>query len=216
LQTINKSTDHEIISHTSLEQQTEVASPSSVAPEMIRQCIVTRENAAKDDMLRFVLAPDNTVTFDIDSKLPGRGLYVSADKAHLNEAISKNLFSRAAKTKAVIPDDFVNRITTILRQKIFNTLCLTNRAGQIGAGADQCLDILRKGQAGLYVTSATHPSEMRERIEIKNPDLPLIDYFNEEELGQIIARPKLTHIIVKQGKLCFKGVRLHQIYKQLK
>jgi hypothetical protein len=182
----------------------------------MRQCIVTRENAPKDSYLRFVLAPDDTVTFDVEQKLPGRGLYVSPSKDALNEAVSKNLFSRAAKTKAIIPDDLVARVTKIIRDKIFNTLCLANRAGQIGAGADQCLDILRKDQAGLYATAATGPSEMRERIESKNQDLPLIDYFSEEELGQIIARPKLTHIIVKKGNLCFKGVQLHQIYKQLK
>jgi len=204
------------MSHTNSEHISEEASPSSGMSDTLRQCIVTRETAAKDSLLRFVLAPDGTVTFDINHKLPGRGLYLQAQKQILAQAISKNLFSRAAKTKAVIPEDLASRVNKVIRDKIFNTLCMANRAGEIGAGADQCLDILRKDKAGLYVTSSDSLSEMRQRIEGRNPDLPLIDYFSEEELGQIIARPKLTHIIVKKGNLCFKGVRWHQIYKQLK
>lgn len=216
MQTDIKSTNHEIISQPNLVQIEGNAPSSATDAAAMRECIVERVGYAKDDLLRFVIAPDGTVTFDIDTKLPGRGIYVSPSSKTLEEAISKNLFSRAAKQKVLVPEDLKHRVTNIVRHKIFNCLCLANRANEIGAGADQCLDILRSGKAGLYITASDNSSEMRIRIESKNPELPIITYFSDEELGQIIGRPKLTHMIVKKGKLCFKGVHWHQIYNQLK
>ena len=41
----------------------------------MRKCIATGEVRPKDELIRFVIAPDGTVTPDIAGKLPGRGLW---------------------------------------------------------------------------------------------------------------------------------------------
>lgn len=185
-----------------------------VSPEHnMRRCIVSGDTALKQDMLRFVLSPDNIIVFDVLQKLPGRGLWVSADLANLTKAVEKNAFARAAKAKVTVPSDLITQTKTSLYQKLIENLCLSNRAGLLGAGADQCLDALRQNQGGIYVTASQSGSDTRERIESKNPDLPVIDYLSEEELGHIIGKPTLTHMIVKKGNLCLKGVHWHQLYQ---
>ena len=51
-----------------------------------RKCIVTGEVQPKAGLIRFVVGPDNQVVPDILDKLPGRGMYVTADRAVLEEA----------------------------------------------------------------------------------------------------------------------------------
>lgn len=182
----------------------------------MRRCIVSGNALAKSDMLRFVLSPDHVVTFDINQKLPGRGLWVSPDSEVLAQAIKKNTFAKAAKHKAVIPDGLIAQVLATLRQKLFDMFCMANRAGYLAAGADQCLESLRQGQAGMYITSSGIDSEMRRRIENKNPDLPVIDEFSDNELGRIIGKDELTHMIVKNGDICLKIMHWHDIYKKLK
>ena len=50
-------------------------------------------------LIRFVAGPDGVVAPDLARKLPGRGLWVAADRASVETAAKKNLFSRAAKAK---------------------------------------------------------------------------------------------------------------------
>ena len=56
-----------------------------------RRCIVTGEVQPKHGLVRFVAGPDGRVCPDILGKLPGRGVYVSADRAALEKAAAKKL-----------------------------------------------------------------------------------------------------------------------------
>ena len=62
-----------------------------------RRCIVTRETRPKRDLLRFVVGPDGSLVPDMTGKLPGRGIWVTAERAVLEKAVAKGLFPRAAK-----------------------------------------------------------------------------------------------------------------------
>ena len=46
-----------------------------------RKCIVTGDVQPKSGLIRFVIGPDGQVVPDILGKLPGRGIYVTAEKA---------------------------------------------------------------------------------------------------------------------------------------
>jgi len=70
-----------------------------------RRCIVTGEVLPEARLLRFVLAPDGQVVPDVEAKLPGRGLWVSADRTILAQAVAKRLFARAAKAQAAADKD---------------------------------------------------------------------------------------------------------------
>src|SRR6266550_1096731 len=65
-----------------------------------RRCIVTGEVLPEARLLRFVLSPDGQIVPDVEAKLPGRGLWVSANRAIIAQAVAKRLFARAAKAPA--------------------------------------------------------------------------------------------------------------------
>ena len=51
-----------------------------------RKCIATGDVQPKFGLIRFVVGPDDQIVPDILGKLPGRGIYVSADRAALEKA----------------------------------------------------------------------------------------------------------------------------------
>ena len=74
-----------------------------------RKCIVTGEVQPKAGLIRFVVGPDNQVVPDILGKLPGRGMYVTADRAAL-DAAGKGQFSRSAKQPVTVPDHLAEEV----------------------------------------------------------------------------------------------------------
>jgi predicted RNA-binding protein YlxR (DUF448 family) len=58
-----------------------------------RRCIVTGETAPKRGLVRFVVSPDGEIAPDILEKLPGRGIWVSAERDAIETAVKKNLFA---------------------------------------------------------------------------------------------------------------------------
>ncbi len=69
----------------------------ALASPTLRRCIVTRQALEKPAMIRFVIDPDGRVTPDLKERLPGRGLWVTATRAALDQAVAKHAFSKAAK-----------------------------------------------------------------------------------------------------------------------
>src|ERR1700754_2749179 len=64
-----------------------------------RMCAVTREARPIGELIRFVVSPQGEVIPDLKRKLPGRGLWVSASRRTVAEAVRRNQFSRGSRRK---------------------------------------------------------------------------------------------------------------------
>ena len=69
-----------------------------------RRCVATGETLPEAALIRFALAPDGVVTPDVAAKLPGRGVWVRADRASLEMATRKGGFARGFKEKVKVPE----------------------------------------------------------------------------------------------------------------
>ena len=67
-----------------------------------RRCLVTGIVRPKPELLRFVVDPHGQIVPDIAGKLPGRGLWLTAQRAIVAEASSKRVFARAAKAPPLL------------------------------------------------------------------------------------------------------------------
>src|SRR5712671_1654459 len=63
----------------------------------VRMCAVSREVRPIDELIRFVVAPTGEVMADLKRKLPGRGLWVSASRRAVAEAVRRHQFKRGFK-----------------------------------------------------------------------------------------------------------------------
>ena len=81
-----------------------------------KTCFVCKTIAPRTEMLRFVGRRGQTIQFDSKEVLPGRGMWLHADKSCLEKAIEKRIFYKAAKGTVKIPED----LTQVVEQELRN------------------------------------------------------------------------------------------------
>lgn len=103
-----------------------------------RTCITCRHEGAKDELLRFVLGPDNIVAPDLASRLPGRGAYTCFDPRCIHEAVRRRSFARAFKHEVVLPasSEFVDEVKRLVMLRLVSLLAMANKAGVVVSGGD--------------------------------------------------------------------------------
>ena len=101
--------------------------------ETVRRCLVTRETLPMDRLIRFCVSPDRMVVPDLAHKLPGRGMWVTADRDLVETACGKGLFAKAAHAKVTCPEDMDGLIKSLFVKRLQSLLGLARKAGLAGA-----------------------------------------------------------------------------------
>jgi predicted RNA-binding protein YlxR (DUF448 family) len=159
-----------------------------------------RESFDRETMLRFVVSPDEDIAFDVAATLPGRGHWLSARADVLDQAVKKNVFSRAAKQRVKVPPDLRCQVETMLRRRLIDLLGLARRGGGAISGFEKAREWLTAGKAGLVVQAADGSVEERARF-VGGRDLPVVAALDAATLGRIFGRDHTVHAVVAAGKL---------------
>jgi hypothetical protein len=166
-----------------------------------RRCLVTREVKDRDQMIRFVLDPAGQVVPDVDGRLPGRGMWLSADRNVLNRAIVANLFARAARMRVQVRADLAEQVERLLVSRALDCLGLARRAGQVAMGFDQVRACLRSSSAAVLLAAADSAADGRRKLRQLAPGVPVITAFSKAELGAALGRDGIVHVAVAPGGL---------------
>src|SRR5271169_3550614 len=75
--------------------------------ERTRLCAATRTVQPVSDLIRFVVGPGGEAVPDVKSKLPGRGIWVTATRDAMGEAIKRKAFARGFKREVRLTPDLV-------------------------------------------------------------------------------------------------------------
>lgn len=179
---------------------------SKTRDEPERRCIVTGEQGGKAGLIRFVLGPEDTVYPDLACKLPGRGMWVTADRSVLDKAIKKRAFARAARKPVVVPADLGDQVEAGLTQRVVGSLSLARKAGLAVAGFEKTKASLVSGQA-VALIQASDGSE-RGKTKLRPPDGPggLIEVLTAAELGLAFGRESVIHGALAAGGLTTRVV----------
>ncbi|NIY79411.1 RNA-binding protein [Celeribacter sp. HF31] len=168
--------------------------------ETERRCIVSREAEPKRGLIRFVVSPDGLVVPDLAEKLPGRGIWVSADRAVLEEAVKKKLFAKAARTQVTVPDDFVNLIEAGLADRVVHLISLARKAGGAVCGFEKVKSWLADGHAKVLL-QASDGSE-RGKGKLWTPEGGRwFGHLTSSELGLAFGRESVIHGALSGGGL---------------
>ncbi len=166
-----------------------------------RRCIVSGQAQPKAGLIRFVLAPNGQVVPDILQKMPGRGMWLSADRAAIAEAARGKAFARAARQAVAVEPDLLGRLDKLLSERLISLVALSRKAGEAIAGYEKVKAWLEDGTAVLLV-QASDGSE-RGRAKLRPPDGPetLISVLTGAELGAAFGREKVIHGALAAGGL---------------
>ncbi|HMK81252.1 MAG TPA: RNA-binding protein [Xanthobacteraceae bacterium] len=99
-----------------------------------RTCIVTRAVKPVDELIRFVVAPDGAVVADLKRRLPGRGVWVTATRAAVDEAVKRKAFSRAFKREVRAAADLGAAVERQLERAALDALGIAHKAGRLAIG----------------------------------------------------------------------------------
>lgn len=174
---------------------------SKTRDEPERRCLVTRETGPKAGLIRFVVGPEETVVPDLAEKLPGRGLWVSAEAEVLGRAVQRGLFSRAAKRPVKAPPGLVADVETMLAGRVVDLIALARKAGEAIAGLEKVRAALVAGQAALLIQASD--GSVRGRSELRPPEgaESLVSWLSGHELGLAFGRDSVIHAAVLKGGL---------------
>lgn len=178
---------------------------TKVRDEVERRCIVTRETAPKRGLIRFVVGPDGLLVPDYAEKLPGRGIWVSADRTALEEAVKKRLFSKAARADVNVPDDFVDLIEKGLADRVVHLISLARKAGDAVCGFEKVKGWLADGHAKVLL-QASDGSE-RGKGKLWTPEGGRwFGHLTSSELGLAFGRESVIHGALAAGGLATRVV----------
>ncbi len=166
-----------------------------------RKCIVSGESQPKGGLIRFVLGPDGMVVPDLLARLPGRGIYVAADRAALDKAAAKGLFSRAARAPAKAPPGLADLVEGLLARRVVELLSLARKAGDAVTGYEKVKDWLVKGTATVLI-QASDGSE-RGKAKLRPPEKTglFIGCLSAQEMGLAFGREHAIHGALAAGGL---------------
>lgn len=180
-------------------------SPDAALPDEpergpLRRCLVNRTQGRREEMLRFVAAPDGTLVFDPGATLPGRGLWLSADGDVIELAVKRGAFPRAARAPLKVPQDLRGQVETALTRRLADYLGLARRSGAAISGFEKAREWLQAGKGGVIVQAADGSAEERARFA-GGRTIPRVAVLSAAALGRIFGREHTVHVVVAPGRL---------------
>lgn len=168
-----------------------------------RRDLVTHEVMDESRLIRFVAAPDGSVAPDLARKLPGRGLWVAADRASIETAVKKNLFSRAAKAPMKPAADLADMVESLLFRRCLDQLGLARREGGLISGFEKALANIRSGKAAWIIEAADGSADGRGKLlslaRHMTPPPKVCGVFTADDLGLALGLENAIHAVLLEG-----------------
>ena len=109
----------------------------------------------KDDFIKICLSPDNKLIPDLCDKLPGKSVWLPADKALIVDILREEDLKTYFGISKIHSPDLVSIVEMILRKKIMSSISMTKKSGVLAIGLDaiktqliqkrHCLIIVARG-----------------------------------------------------------------------
>tara|TARA_R110002072_G_scaffold188396_7_gene345165 strand:- start:1336 stop:1974 length:639 start_codon:yes stop_codon:yes gene_type:complete len=168
-----------------------------------RRCAATGEVKPETALIRLGIAPDGLLVPDLAARLPGRGVWVSADRASVDRAIKIGGFARAAKRGVTLPDDLAGQIESLLADRALSLLGLARRAGMLTGGFDAVKAGLKAARPVWRIEAVDAARDGRAKLDrlcqAAWGPVPVAGCFSAAQLGAATGREALTHGILSGG-----------------
>jgi len=173
----------------------------------LRRCIVTRTERPPEDLVRFVVGPNDQVIPDIARRLPGRGIWVTCHKDALREAVAKHAFARASRRKVNVSNDLPDQLDTLLFKRALEFLSICNKAGLVACGSGKVNSWIEAGADGALVQAADASPDGLAKVARKyravrsatiRPPLE-VSLFKIDDLSLALGRANVVHAALSKG-----------------
>jgi len=173
--------------------------------ERARLCAATRTSHPVSDLIRFVVGPGGEAVPDVKSKLPGRGIWVTATRDALGEAIKRKVFARGFKRDVRLAPDFVDHTERLLERAVLDALAIAGKAGLAAAGFGKVEAALEHQEVVALLHAAEASSEGTRKLDAVRrrgrPDRPpvVIGFLTSAQLDLALNRTSVVHAALLAG-----------------
>jgi predicted RNA-binding protein YlxR (DUF448 family) len=175
--------------------------------ERERMCVLTREVRPVTDLIRFVVGPDGAAVPDLKSKLPGRGVWVTATRDALAEAVKRKALVRGFKREVRLNADLVTQTGQLLEQAALDALAMAGKAGLVANGfgkTEAALADEDKRVIGLIHATDAAPDGVRKlgaalRRRDSRDQVAVITSLTTAQLDLALGRPNVVHAALLAG-----------------
>ncbi|MDH2383078.1 RNA-binding protein [Bradyrhizobium sp. CER78] len=174
-----------------------------------RMCAVSREVRPIDELIRFVVAPTGEVIPDLKRKLPGRGLWVSASRRSVAEAVRRHQFSKGFKRDVRVAPTLPTDTDALLVRSVTEALAMAAKAGQVVAGFGKVEDALNRNETAALIHASDGAADgirkldaiVRQRGEKRgeSPVIAIVNVLTSEELDLALGRSNVIHAALLAG-----------------
>jgi predicted RNA-binding protein YlxR (DUF448 family) len=172
-----------------------------------RTCIVSRTVLPAAELIRFVIGPDRQVVPDLKHKLPGRGVWVTAQADMVEEALKRRLFSRAFKEEVKVSAMLAEDIGQALRNDLRQSLALANKAGMVISGFSKVESAISEKPLAALIHAAEAAedgkrklaNQLRKRLGGAISGFPVIQDLSNDELDLALGRSHVIHAALVAG-----------------
>jgi uncharacterized protein len=178
-----------------------------------RMCAVSREVRPIDELIRFVVAPSGEVVADIKRKLPGRGLWVTASRQAIAEAVRRHHFARGFKRDVRVSPTLAEDTGALLGRGVSDALAIAAKAGQVISGFAKVETALRERRARNSLRALIHAADgaadgirkldalLRQNAAIGSEweNIPVVTVLTSAELDLALGRSNVIHAALLAG-----------------
>ena len=173
--------------------------------QLSRLCAATHTVRPIAYLIRFVVGPIGEAVPDVKNKLPGRGIWVTATRPALEDAIKRKVFSRGFKRDVRLPADLVLQTEMSLVRAALDALAIAGKAGTVLAGFTKAETALEKSEIAALLHAAEASPDGKRKLEaawrrrqLDHP-LPIITFFTAAQLDLALQRPNVVHAALLAG-----------------
>jgi uncharacterized protein len=179
----------------------------------MRMCAVTRQVRPTDELIRFVVSPQGEVIPDLKRKLPGRGLWISASRQAVAEAVRRNQFGKGFRREVRAAPTLATDTEALLVRSTVEALAMAVKAGQVVSGFSKVEDALRQRQAQAQIQALIHASDgaadgirkldalVSQNVGINDESnrFPVVTALTSEQLDLALGRSNVIHAALLAG-----------------
>jgi len=175
------------------------------ARDSVRACALTRVRRPRDELIRFVLGPDGAIVPDLKEKLPGRGVWLTAAHDIVADAAKRNVFARALKTEAKVPEGLSAQVDRLLAEAALAALSLANKAGEAVFGNAKVEEAVARGRALALLHAREAAEDGCRKLDGKarrmsdGAPVQAVRALSAEQLGLASGRTNVIHAALIQG-----------------
>ncbi len=144
------------------------------------------------------MSPDGVVTPDLSAKLPGRGAWVTANRAAVQDAVKRRAFSRAFRREAQAADDLAAQVEAGLAKAALSFLGLARKSGDAVVGFEKVRSALAASRAAVLVEATDGADDGKRKLSAVAGDTPVVALFDRAAMSAALG-VDAVHAAIAEG-----------------